>query len=201
MNHKKYILLLVLFFASTFIQAQIITDSLYLLPNPICNQLTIHYNLTNNDTVSLNVFDVLGQNVHTFFSNRLKGAAYYTIQYNADSLKPGVYLLRLDYGLNNSKVERFIKECDANFIDTVTVSDKLNIYPNPVQSKITIESSGTATKQIEIADLNGKVLEKINSEIQNETMSMDLSKLISGFYFISIQLSDGKVHVQKFFKD
>ena len=67
MNHKKYILLLVLFFASTFIQAQIITDSLYLLPNPICNQLTIHYNLTNNDTVSLNVFDVLGQNVHTFF--------------------------------------------------------------------------------------------------------------------------------------
>lgn len=131
----------------------------------------------------------------------MKGAAYYTIQYNADSLKPGVYLLRLDYGLNNSKVERFIKECDANFIDTVTVSDKLNIYPNPVQSKITIESSGTATKQIEIADLNGKVLEKINSEIQNETMSMDLSKLISGFYFISIQLSDGKVHVQKFFKD
>ena len=200
MSFKKYILFTLLL-ASKFTQAQITNDSLYLLPNPVCNHLTIHYNLTNDDTVSLSVFNLVGQNVHTFFSNKLKGAAFYTIQYNAALLKPGLYLLILDFGSDNSKVSKFIKTCDANYLDTVTVSDILNIYPNPVQSVITIETSGIATQQIEITDLNGRILKKINSETQNETMTMNLSNLISGFYFISIQMSDGKVQVQKFFKE
>ena len=201
MNLKKYFLLLSLLLASTFTQAQLTTDSLYFLPNPICNQLTIHYNLTSTDTVSLNVFDISGKIVHAFFSNKLQGAAFYTILYNADSLKSGLYMLRFDYGINHSKIKKFVKECDANFIDTVTVVNKLNVYPNPVQSQFIIETSGTAIQQIEIADLNGKVLERINSEIQNETMTINLSKMLSGFYFISIQMSDGKVQVQKFFKE
>ncbi len=198
---KKYFLFIALLLASTFTQAQIITDSLFLLPNPVCSQLTIHYNLINNDTVSLNIFDVSGKNVHAFFSNKLQAAAFYTIQYNADSLKPGLYFLRLDFGSEHSKIMKVAKECDANYLDTATVVNKLNVYPNPVQSKLTIETAGTATKQIEITDLNGKVIEKLNSEIQNETMTMDLSHLISGFYFISIQLSDESIQVKKFFKE
>ena len=79
---KKSLILIcaIILFQFNIAEAQVTTDSLYFLPNPFCNQLTIHYNLTNNDTVSLSVFDVTGKNVHSFFLNKIKGAAFYTIQ-------------------------------------------------------------------------------------------------------------------------
>ena len=200
MKKSLIIICAIIFSQFDIVKAQVTTDSLFILPNPICNELTIHYNLVNNDSVTLNVFDVFGRRVHSFFTNKLQGAAFYTIQYNADSLQPGVYILRIDIGFNNSKITRFIKACDANFQDTVTVAEKLAVYPNPVESEIIIETTGTAIQQIEITDISGRVLQKTNSETQNEIINMNVSWLHSGIYFISILLADGKVYVPKFVK-
>ncbi|GDX52785.1 hypothetical protein LBMAG27_18320 [Bacteroidota bacterium] len=199
---KKSILIICTIILSqfNFAKAQVTTDSLYILPNPICQDLTIHYNLVSNDTVSLNIFDVTGRIVHLFFSKKLQGAAFYTIQFNADSLQPGVYIINLDYGFNHTIARKIVKECDANFQDTITVAEKLAVYPNPVESEIIIETAGTALQQIVITDISGRVLQKINSETQNEIINMNVSWLHPGIYFIPIFLADGKEKVMKFVK-
>ncbi len=199
---KKSIIIICTIILSQFniVNAQVTTDSLYILPNPICNDLTIHYNLVNNDTVTLSIVDIGGTPVHYLLKNNLQGVAFYTIQYHADSLQSGVYLIRLDYGFNKNKTTKFVKNCAVNFQDTVTVFEKLLVYPNPVESNITIETTGASTRQIEITDLSGRILFKVNSETQNEIMNMNVSWLHPGIYFISILLADGKKDVTKFVK-
>ncbi|MEI7803677.1 MAG: T9SS type A sorting domain-containing protein, partial [Bacteroidota bacterium] len=109
----------------------------------------------------------------------------------------GLYLIKLDYGFDHHKVNRIVKGCDANFLDTVTIVEKTAVYPNPVESEIIIETSGTSMQQFEIIDISGRVLQQTNSETQNEIINMNVSWLHPGIYFISILQADGKVDVMK----
>lgn len=52
MNKTVSIICTIILSQFYIVKAQVTTDSLYILPNPICNELTIHYNLVYNDTVS-----------------------------------------------------------------------------------------------------------------------------------------------------
>lgn len=76
---------------------------------------------------------------------------------------------------------------------TVTIGEivnkKINIYPNPVQNKLFIDTNGEAVKQINIVDISGKLRKSL---IQNIN-SFDVSDLSAGIYFIQIETENGTI--------
>ncbi len=79
-------------------------------PNPINNQATIQFNLKNNSNVSVELYNMEGQNLKTIFSKSNISGKHH-IDWNATSskgqkLQPGVYLivLKTDQKLQTKKV-------------------------------------------------------------------------------------------------
>jgi len=65
-------------------------------PNPFNYSTTISYNLPADGSVSLKIYNIIGNEVATLVnSKQTKGS--YTIQYNANDLTSGVYYYRLKY--------------------------------------------------------------------------------------------------------
>ncbi len=72
----------------------------------------------------------------------------------------------------------------------------LNIFPNPVEDKLIIQSSLSGFDSISISDINGRIVSK-NLSVSNE---VDVSNLKSGMYFITIKSSEGNI-TKKFIKN
>lgn len=91
---------------------------------------------------------------------------------------------------------------ESCYKNTYTNIDKINgnniivLYPNPSNDKIEIE--GLQTGQIEIVDLNGRVIE--NKKISDTKISIDISTLSSGVYTIRIKADDGII-IKKLVKE
>lgn len=87
-----------------------------------------------------------------------------------------------------------------NSIQEPDAANDINIYPNPAQSEITIESSnGKLFNQITVTDIFGR---EIHSEQTNSKLSIINCQLFpSGVCFIKVQLQDGSVVVKKFIKE
>ena len=69
----------------------------------------------------------------------------------------------------------------------------ISIYPNPTSNELTIKST-TAVQTIQLMDVTGKVV------LSSSEHSIQLTELISGTYFVTLFLSDGKIHQQKIVK-
>jgi len=110
---------------------------------------------------------------------------------DSDDDADGVLTINEDYNLNGSPLD---DDTNTNgipdyldntvFLDAESfISEKdVQIYPNPVQNNLTISTSFNAYQNIEILDLNGKVLTIINENTSN----IDFSKFESGIYFVKI---------------
>ena len=78
---------------------------------------------------------------------------------------------------------------DENLVD-------VTIYPNPVEDKLTIETTADITNKIAtVYDINGKYI--LNTKLNSNTL--DVSSLESGVYFLRLG-SDGKSIKRKFIK-
>jgi len=66
-------------------------------PNPFNPTTCIKYALSNNEFVTLKVFDPLGKEVATLV-NEVKPAGYYQIEFNAAKLPSGIYFYKLQAG-------------------------------------------------------------------------------------------------------
>ncbi|MCU0343651.1 MAG: T9SS type A sorting domain-containing protein [Ignavibacterium sp.] len=66
-------------------------------PNPFNPSTIIKYSLSNQELVTLKIFDVLGKEVATLVSE-LKPAGDYEVNFNADQLVSGVYYYKLNAG-------------------------------------------------------------------------------------------------------
>ncbi len=64
-------------------------------PNPCSDSLTIHYSLTNNGTISLNIYDVAGRLVETLVSGE-QTAGRHSVNWDSSVAATGIYLLRLE---------------------------------------------------------------------------------------------------------
>lgn len=84
----------------------------------------------------------------------------------------------------------------------LSANESLFIYPNPSQSKITIEFSLAETKNvfIEIKNTLGQTIKTIdNREISTNKIEIDVSKFANGLYFVQIQ-SENTILCKKFVK-
>jgi PKD repeat protein len=67
-------------------------------PNPFNPTTTISYALPAPSEVRISVVDMLGRQVATLVSGDMKAAGYHTVQFNADGLASGTYLIRMEAG-------------------------------------------------------------------------------------------------------
>ncbi len=75
---------------------------------------------------------------------------------------------------------------------------KINVYPNPTMDKVTLEFSLTVSFNIVIKIYNESgqlVYSKNELNIQNHSkQELDFSKLPTGYYFIQVRSTDGKLN-------
>ena len=78
------------------------------------------------------------------------------------------------------------------------LSSSINIYPNPVNDKLYIETQ-TQTLTVEIYDIYGRIQNLSNSATQQLSNSIDVTNLNSGVYFVKVVTENGEV-VKRFVK-
>jgi hypothetical protein len=71
----------------------------------------------------------------------------------------------------------------------------LEIYPNPANDKLTIET--TQKSEIEILNIQGQLIKSITS---NGKTTIDISELAPGMYFVKVKTENG-IAVKKFVKE
>ncbi len=77
----------------------------------------------------------------------------------------------------------------------------LELYPNPTSESFTVQSSQLVSETtISLYDIQGKVLISEKMQPQNGTLTMDVSSLENGVYFVRIS-SEGNSVVKKLLKD
>lgn len=75
-------------------------------PNPFNSSTTISYTLMENTNIELSIVDLLGKTV-AVLENTSKQAGNHKIEFNADSVTEGMYLLQLKAG-NNISIKKLI---------------------------------------------------------------------------------------------
>ena len=67
-------------------------------PNPFNPSTRIEYSLPVEGSVTLKIFNILGQEVRTLINNELMSAGRHTVTFEASSLPTGIYIYRLQTG-------------------------------------------------------------------------------------------------------
>ena len=67
-------------------------------PNPVKDNTTFKYRLTEDALVNISIFDLTGKKVATIVSSQLKQAGTYEVVWNADNVSNGTYIASLSSG-------------------------------------------------------------------------------------------------------
>ena len=129
---------------------------------------------------------------------RNDGYPYYQASESTwDNLTPNTEYVALGSALNagNEWGETAIKHFSTDPDGLVEVEANLNIYPNPAQSMINIESSLNGEAQVNIFDMTGRCVKEVSVENMSKA-SINVEDLNKGVYFISVQ-QDKSYSIQK----
>ena len=87
---------------------------------------------------------------------------------------------------------------DFKFVSSLSIEDSIiidaEVYPNPITGKFQIKlNNQQSIKNIQIIDMNGRLVKKINTKLPNSIYN--LSNLKAGIYFLLLETDKG--HLQK----
>lgn len=99
----------------------------------------------------------------------------------------------------NSTTSLTVVECLG--LNTISEKSDFRIYPNPTENRIFIERDLAMEADIEISDINGKVLLKENRKFQTSQENLDLSAFRSGLYFMKISTTNNVCRIIKVIKN
>ncbi|TDR25725.1 T9SS type A sorting domain-containing protein [Flavobacterium cheniae] len=80
------------------------------------------------------------------------------------------------------------------------VSSTFNVYPNPSSSLVTISGNNMPIRKIGIIDINGRAIRTEIPSIASNEMTLDISSLNTGVYFLVIDTEQGNA-VKKLVKN
>jgi len=107
------------------------------------------------------------------------------------------YLYFVDHGLSEECFTRSYYFYPEIVVGIENIDDfELNIFPNPGQSYLKIESNDTKNKEVIMENLEGKIVLKSNF---NDKVNLDINELPVGMYIIKIQ-TNTKTIINKFSK-
>ncbi|MBI4546958.1 MAG: T9SS type A sorting domain-containing protein, partial [Ignavibacteriae bacterium] len=79
-------------------------------PNPFNPTTTIRFDLPEVSTVTLKIYNILGQEVATLLNNQAMDAGRHSIEFDAGALAGGVYIYRIESGsFNDAKAMMLLK--------------------------------------------------------------------------------------------
>jgi len=112
----------------------------------------------------------------------------------------GYFLVLENVNSDNSLAENWTIATNLSVdIDDNPLGNLVNIYPNPAQSKITIESNQIQLISFELFDLSGRKM-MAQTEINSNRLSIDIEKLLPGIFILKLRKKTGENIVQKFIK-
>jgi hypothetical protein len=87
------------------------------------------------------------------------------------------------------------------FVQGIEEASKLSfgLSPNPVKNNLSIQLPGHALVRMRVYNTMGVLVKGVQMSQQNDRLSMDISSLPTGIFYVSI-VQDGKRRVQKFLK-
>ncbi len=129
--------------------------------------------LTYLNVDALGVFDTL-----LFVNTPASGGAYYTAM---------------------RSIPEMTDTTPASVVQSSPLGDTIEIYPNPANGMVTIFAGGTSILGVSVLNVLGEsVLDMPN--LRETEISLDISKLPSGTYFLQIQTASGSV-IRKLVKE
>ena len=107
----------------------------------------------------------------------------------------GAYLQLIDLDLDNSLPESWTVGYDITAVPETEVSEGFRVFPNPTHGVITVETQGIASlPSYRISNMLGQTL--MTGTIHGEHQQIDLSRLPTGIYFITIDETTRKLVVR-----
>jgi len=132
----------------------------------------------------------------------LSGSDSYTIKVNDETYQTNQsdYTIQLQKG-NNKLTITTDKECQGVFMQRITIGNTMVIYPNPFVGGVQIDVGDSQAPKgtVEIVDVLGRKVFKDNITNDYGKLNMDLSRLQSGFYVVTLTI-DNKQSVYKLWK-
>jgi hypothetical protein len=96
-------------------------------------------------------------------------------------------------GATDTEGNNIDENCDGvdGVLSIEVLSFESSVSPNPTTALIQIELNKTISLNIQVLDVNGKVL--ITSNVEQKELTLDLTQLESGVYFIQLQNAQNKM--------
>ena len=161
-------------------------DTLYVTPNPFDSATVIHFDIAQNDTVSLFVYNLLGVKVRTFYENAFLQSGSYAADFVADTLPNAVYVVILQIN-STSTLSRLAVHAPVGIGDDGVQEQCRALFPNPTAGFLNIPYDGM--KNVIVTDFQGHVLRNL----ETEKKSVWLGDLSNGVYLVTIVSDNGKI--------
>lgn len=188
---KKYSVLLLIVVLSFFSRTTFSSngDTLIVSPNPFDSIAVIHFEIANNDTISLDIFSAWGQTIKTYFNSAVLPSGSYNLNFNGDTLPNGIYFVHLKIGSTQTLTVKLIKVANAVGLKENNLSQNIQIYPNPTASILNIvdKYNQLQNSTIEIKNYLGQTIYSAPF-----TSQIDLQSFSSGMYFLTLEVKDSK---------
>ena len=176
------LILLTLGSSTSFSQS---SDTLAVYPNPFAHFSTIRVILTQADTVTLKVFNNLGQVIDTLYDSQLLPADTFLLTFG-ENLPPGVYIVRLKIGQTLTKSKKAIK-IGATAVSTPQKrGEELHLFPNPTTGLLHIPLAGHKT--ITVTDHDGRTVKALSTELS----VFSIADLPPGIYHLRWYAHEGQ---------
>ena len=188
-------IIIILFSILCFKQVKSQTDTLVPYPNPFVDTLRIKLQLVNTDTVSIKIYNTLGQMEAIVINDSIMSAGNYIFTRNYNLMPVGVYYVTMQTG-SITLAKKVLKIDGPAAIETIDAKNDFYIYPNPTSSILNVDFRIQNEKtEVQVIDVLGnEVIPK--SKIVNQKCTLDVSSLPAGVYFIRASTS-----TQKFIKE
>lgn len=153
------------------------------------------YTITITEPQDLSVYSTIDRVNNTVQLN-MSGSDTYFVEMNNKKYTSttSVINLALQSGLNKLTVSSG-KECQSTYTEEIYLSELVEVYPNPFSSLLHIKVNEQNSKSLYVRIVNGAGMLMFEGvyQVQNNIISLDLSKLENGYYFVLIGNESFKV--------
>ena len=193
----KYFLSIFLFCFAFICKSQAPPDNLSITPNPFQKRTNASFSFSQTDTVSLTIYNIIGQPIISLLTNSIMPSGYYQDSIIMDSYSDGIYIVFLQLGNRKQINKKIIKSATAG-VNELSFKNEIKIYPNPASNELYISSEQNEfqNSEIEITNTLGQVVFKLPF-----AKEIDVSKLANGFYNLKIASPSKQIYYSKFIKE
>ena len=155
---------------------------------PLINQSNNNYTITNPDALATYTWQLDNAGTWGNIIPTVTGNNYLAV--NA-----GLYRVRGDKG----SCTRYSQTLVSTSVNEISNDFNLQINPNPAHDLLNIQST-SKINSIELIDIAGKSIQMEN-QLSKENMSLDLSGISPGIYFVRITDQNKSVTTRRFVKE